>query len=93
MRRFRPNVVVSGLAAFAEDELGRFRIGDIWFCAVKPCARCVMVTVDPETGASGKEPLATLAGYRKREAGVLFGVNSIHEGTGSLAIGDWLLAD
>ena len=35
---------------------------------MKPCARCVVTTIDQETGISNiKEPLKTLATYRKAE--------------------------
>ncbi len=75
MKRFRPNFVFTGGAPFEEDEWKNFKIGKNRFAAVKPCARCVLTTVDPETGIKGKEPLATLATYRKRENKILFGQN------------------
>src|SRR5207244_762191 len=59
MTRFRPNVVVSGAPAWAEDGWvgGRLRIGEVDFRAPKPSDRCVMTTQDQETGEKGKEPL------------------------------------
>jgi uncharacterized protein YcbX len=77
MTRFRPNVVVAGAAPFAEDEWRLVRIGEVTFRVAKPCGRCVLTTVDPLTAASGREPLATLARYRKRDGKVWFGVNLI----------------
>lgn len=78
MNRFRPNLVISGTSPHAEDHWSRFRIGAVRFRAVKPCARCVMTTVDPERGSSsGKEPLKTLATYRTFGNRVLFGQNVI----------------
>jgi hypothetical protein len=63
--RFRPNLVVAGSEAFAEDSWQKVRIGAAVFRATKPCARCVVTTVDQALGVfSGKEPLKTLAGYR-----------------------------
>lgn len=88
MNRFRPNVVVTGTAPFEEDGWRRIRIGAMHFRAVKPCARCVTTTVDQETGAAGKEPLRTLARFRKRNGKVLFGQNLIPEGPGTLRVGD-----
>jgi len=68
MRRFRPNLVIAGSAPYAEDGWRRIRIGALTFQVVKPCSRCVVTTVDPDTGlAEGPEPLRTLATYRRRD--------------------------
>jgi uncharacterized protein len=91
MNRFRPNLVIAGGPAFAEDALTDFRIGDIRFRAVKPCDRCVVTTTDQDTAERGHEPLRTLAGYRKRHGKVLFGQNVVHQGTGRLRVGAPLL--
>lgn len=90
MRRFRPNIVVSGVPAYAEDDWQRVRLGDIPFDVVKPCARCVMTTVDPSRGEilDPLEPLATLATYRRVEGKVMFAQNVIHRATGVLRVGD-----
>ncbi len=65
MNRFRPNLVVAGSDAFAEDHWQRISIGEAEFRVVKPCARCVIPTVDQSTGRfTGKEPLKTLARLR-----------------------------
>jgi uncharacterized protein YcbX len=77
MQRFRPNVVVAGAPAWAEDRWRRIRIGSVVFRAVKGCDRCVLTTIDPETAERGKEPIATLARYRKWDGKVWFGVNLI----------------
>ncbi len=89
MRRFRPNLVISGSDAFAEDTWARIRIGTVEFAVVKPCARCVLTTVDPERGDfAGKEPLRTLATYRRDGDKVLFGQNLIPRGDGMVRVGD-----
>jgi uncharacterized protein YcbX len=92
MNRFRPNLVVTGCAAFAEDAWPRFRIGAIEFRAAGPCVRCTVTTTDQLTGQRGKEPLRTLAAYRRTAADstdVNFGQNLVHETkTGTLRIGD-----
>ncbi|MBV6522637.1 MAG: putative protein YcbX [Gemmatimonadaceae bacterium] len=90
MNRFRPNVVVSGARPFAEDGWTSIRIGDVTFEVAKPCARCVTTTVDQATGETGVEPLRTLATYRRRGAGVLFGQNIAHHAPGVLRLGDVL---
>jgi len=88
MRRFRPNLVVTGTPPHAEDGWRRFRIGDLGFRAVKPCSRCVITTRDPDTGVAGKEPLAELARYRLQDGKVMFGMNVIPDREGEIAVGD-----
>lgn len=88
MLRFRPNLVVQGATPHAEDTWRRIRIGTVDCDVVKPCARCVVTTVDPATAVAGKEPLRTLAGYRRWNGKTWFGQNVIHRGTGRLAEGD-----
>lgn len=106
MRRFRTNLVVSGSDAFAEDNWQRIRVGSAVFRITKPCARCVITTVDPKRGEfDGKEPLKTLATFRMAkhvmpdrldalglaETAVLFGTNLIPENPGvTINVGDEL---
>jgi uncharacterized protein YcbX len=88
MNRFRPNIVVSGCEAHAEDGWHRVKIGDLPFRVAKPCARCVVTTTDQLTGDRGAEPLRTLATYRLQGREINFGQNLIHEGRGTLRVGD-----
>ncbi|WP_458526094.1 MOSC domain-containing protein [Onishia taeanensis] len=91
MAQFRPNLVVAGSAAFAEDGWQRLRIGEVELGVAEPCARCAMITVDPTTGdfLPGKEPLKTLATYRRDDQGkVVFGQNLVVLKEGRLALGD-----
>jgi uncharacterized protein len=87
MRRFRPNLVVSGAPAFEEDRWKSVRIGTARFSVVKPCARCVLTTLDPATGIAGVEPLKTLSTYRKRNSKIYFGQNLLAM-PGQIAVGD-----
>jgi uncharacterized protein len=75
MDRFRPNFVFGGGKPYEEDEWKKFTIGSNRFLGVKPCARCVLTTVDQETAERGVEPLKTLATYRKRDNKIYFGQN------------------
>ncbi|MDX1660786.1 MAG: MOSC domain-containing protein [Gemmatimonadota bacterium] len=88
MDRFRPNVVARGAGAFDEDGWDRFRIGSIECRVASRCARCSTTTVDQVSGERGKEPLKTLATFRREGDDVFFGVNVVHAGTGTLAVGD-----
>lgn len=89
MLRFRPNVVVDGdLEPFVEDRWQRVRIGDLEYRFAEHCDRCVMTTLDPSTQQGGKEPLRTLARYRRWDHKVWFGVRLIPLAQGWLAVGD-----
>jgi uncharacterized protein YcbX len=88
MDRFRPNLVFSGGEAYAEDQFKQLQIGEVEFQVVKPCARCVMITVDQEKGTKGKEPLATLATYRSQGSKVYFGQNAVALTQGIVRVGD-----
>ncbi|MBD7976549.1 MULTISPECIES: MOSC domain-containing protein [Pseudomonas] len=89
MRRFRPNLVIDGSLPYAEDGWRRIRIGEVEFQVVKPCTRCAITTLDPDTGERSVdlEPLATLQTYRRGEKGVMFGQNLLVEGEGRLEVG------
>jgi len=87
MLRFRPNLVVSGCAAFAEDNWRRIKIGDLTMRVVKPCSRCVIPTIDTRSAVKGVEPLRTLLTYRKRDNKIYFGQNIIAEGRGEIDVG------
>lgn len=91
MNRFRPNIVFTGGAPYAEDNFDRMSINDIDFYGVKLCARCVMTTIDQDTLAKGKEPLKTLAGYRRKATKILFGQNVVNDGDGVINVGDELI--
>ncbi len=87
--RFRPNIVVDDCDPYDEDRWSRIRIDDCLFKASGPCTRCVITTLDPQTGQrDSKEPLHTLAQYRKAEEGVLFGHNYTNESkSGTIEVG------
>lgn len=99
MNRFRPNFVVQGSEPFEEDTWRELRIGVNTFYGAKPCARCVITTVDPATGEMApKEPLKTIAEYRggtlDGKRGAFFGQNLIAEAeTGRVSVGDRVEVD
>jgi uncharacterized protein len=88
MNRFRPNLVVAGGAPYDEDSWTDLEIGEIRLRVVKPCGRCLVTTTDQATGERGKEPLRTLATYRRQGGEVMFGQNVLHQGQGRLRVGD-----
>jgi uncharacterized protein YcbX len=89
MLRFRPNLVIEGSEAYAEDGWKRIRIGDVEFRVVKSCSRCILTTIDPQTGerSGDREPLATLQKYRAEEDGAMFGQNLVNDSNGLLEVG------
>lgn len=90
MNRFRPNLVVSGGEPFFEDQLKEFSIGEVRFKVVKPCARCMVTTIDQKTLLRSHEPLKTLARYRKFEQKILFGVYALVMNEGRISVGQEL---
>lgn len=92
MRRFRPNIVVSGCDAFAEDSWSKIQIGETVLRVVKPCSRCVIPSIDPDSGIRGEEPTRTLKTFRRGACGrndnkLYFGQNVIAESTGKFEVG------
>ena len=90
--RFRPSFVVNGCDAFAEDTWKNLRVGTVNFRTGGPCARCIVTTTNQLTAERGKEPLRTLAMYRRDAedpTDVNFGQNLIHETkSGTVRVGD-----
>ncbi|TQI79963.1 hypothetical protein FHU10_5187 [Serratia fonticola] len=93
LEQFRPNLVVTGCEAWAEDSWQVIRVGDVMFDLVKPCSRCVLTTVSPERGRKhpSGEPLSTLQKFRTADNGdVDFGQNMIARNSGIIRVGDRL---
>ena len=90
MNRFRPNIVVRGAAPYAEDGWRTIAIGETTLRWIKPCTRCVATTTDQQTGErSSREPLFTLARYRRFGAEVVFGHYLVADTWGDrLRVGD-----
>lgn len=91
MERFRSNIIIDGLEAFAEDKIVEVQIGDAVFTNPKLCSRCLIVTQDVETGnVVSKETLKVLSEYRKvgPKNGVMFGLNLTPSKLGAIRLGD-----
>ncbi len=91
MDQFRTNLVIDNTEPFAEDSWKRIRIGEVEFESVKPCERCILTTVDVETGKlrENKEPLKTLSQFRALpEGNVYFGQNLVALNEGMIRAGD-----
>ena len=88
MDRFRPNLVLRGCEPYGEDRLDRIRVGQVELVGMTLCERCPLPTTNQQTAERGKEPLRTLATYRRMPGGVMFGRNFNHAGTGVIRLGD-----
>lgn len=91
MERFRSNIIVDGLEAYAEDKIVEVQIGEAVFTNPKLCARCPVVTQDVDTGrVVSKETLKVLSEYRKvgPKNGVMFGLNLTPSKLGKIRLGD-----
>jgi uncharacterized protein YcbX len=95
MARFRPNLVVGGAPAWAEDGWTALAIGAgeaaSTYRVAKACDRCIVTTTDQTTGerALDGEPLVTLGRFHRDARGrILFGQNVIPDGPGVVRVGD-----
>lgn len=88
VRRFRPNLVVRGAPAWAEDDWRLLRVGALPIRLPTACARCNVPSIDPDLALPTQEPLRTLATFRKRNHEVYFGMNGIPDAVGELRVGD-----
>lgn len=92
IEQFRPNLLVTGTAAWEEDTWKVIRIGEVVFDVAKPCSRCIFTTVSPERGQKhpGGEPLRTLQTFRTAldNGDVDFGQNLIARNSGVVRVGD-----
>lgn len=93
MDQFRPNLVLSGGAPFAEDAAPYLRMGEVTLRNAGKSDRCIVTTTHQLTGERGKEPLRTLARFRRDPAldptAVYFGTNFINESKcGTIHVGD-----
>lgn len=91
MDRFRSNIVAETENPFEEDNWKTITIGKLQFAVVKPCSRCIIPTINQQTGDRNelREPLRTLGTFRQfGEQGVMFGENMIPESSGTISVGD-----
>ena len=102
MERFRPNIVLSDLEANDEDHLDELQVttasGEVRLRAVKPCPRCPIPNIDPQTGISSPEVGDALQVYRRNarvKGAASFGMNLVllHGQSQVLRIGQQVAAN
>ncbi len=85
INRFRANIIVSGINAHAEDDWQNISINDVEYKAVKKCSRCIIPSINQETGKQDQvKMLSVLNKYRKQDKKIKFGQNLIFKNTGSI---------
>ena len=79
MERFRPNLVLTGLAPWAEDHIDTLTVGPVTLRLVKPCMRCTIPSVDQQSGEPSTDPAPVLRQFRfdRTLRGILFGENAV----------------
>jgi uncharacterized protein len=85
--RFRPNIIIDGCPAHAEDDWHRIAIGDIEIQLAKPCSRCVIPSIDQHSSEKHPTILKALASYRRSENKIFFGQNGLHSQNGVIRQG------
>ncbi len=93
MDRFRPNIVIDCDKPWEEDGWGSVQIGDVILDLVKPCARCIMTSINQNTGEKHKKTALTALknlhpSTDPDNPGVLFGWNAVVRNRGELSVGD-----
>ena len=91
MDRFRANIILDTKIGHEEEEIDKFTLSGVKFRMIKPCARCQVITIDQKNATTSKEPLKTLATYRKRANNIYFGMNAVCLEEGIVNVGDELV--
>lgn len=88
MLQFRPSIVIKTNIPFVEDSFLEFKINQISFRVAKPCARCIVPSINLLDGSKNSKILEVLSSFRKQNNKILFGQNFLHKGTGKIRIGN-----
>lgn len=88
MDRFRPNIVLTDSIEYEEESLDKFHINELRWRMIKPCARCIMTTINQKTAKKLVEPLKTLSTYKKVGNKIYFGMNAVNLDRGWIKIGN-----
>ncbi len=91
MDRFRPNIVIDGNQPWAEDNWTDITINNITLSLLKPCSRCIMPSINPQTGEKQMQVNQTLQAHRRRERETYFGQNAVYDRLGTIELGDSVL--
>ena len=85
-RRFRANIVISGLEAHDEDRVEQLEVQELPGLSLvpcKPCTRCPIPDIDPDTAVAGVAVGQAMGRYRQDtrvDGAITFGMNAIVQG-------------
>ncbi|WOJ92286.1 MOSC domain-containing protein [Congregibacter variabilis] len=88
MDRFRPNLVIRGAQPYAEDSWRQLRVGSTTLAIVKPCSRCAIPAINQQTAEQDPDINRVLAGYRRQDGVIYFGMNAVVTAGEDFAVGD-----
>ncbi len=91
MDRFRPNIVIDGNPPWAEDSWKDITINTIRLSLLKPCSRCIMPSINPQSGEKQMQVNQALQAHRRRDRETFFGQNAVYDRLGTIQIGDSVL--
>jgi uncharacterized protein YcbX len=87
LERFRPNLVAADAKPYEEDAWTDIQVGALTLRNHEPCARCMMVNLEPNSAELSLEPLRSLAQYRRVGKLVNFGIHLHALSVGELEVG------
>ena len=93
--RFRPNFLLAGCDPHQEDTWigNHIQVGkELRLQIVARDPRCVMTTLDPQTGERNLDTLRLILSYRPSTQAAYFGIYGVVEQPGTVAIGDEIAA-
>lgn len=74
-QNFRPNIVISNTAVFAEIDWVGMLTDTVAMKVVKPCERCVIPSINPKTAERERSILTVLIEHCRRDKKIYFGQN------------------
>ena len=86
VRRFRPNIVIAGIESHDEDRVEQFdllELPGLTLRPCKPCTRCPIPDIDPDTAVPGHAVGQSIQGYRqdpRMDGAITFGMNTVVQG-------------
>jgi uncharacterized protein YcbX len=76
MLHFRPNIVIRGTTPNEEYDWESIQINETIFSSFKPCARCQIISIYPESSEINEEILPMMAKKFNRGKKIIFGINA-----------------
>ena len=88
---FRPNILLKGSLPNEEFNWDYIKVNGYIFNSFKPCARCQVISIDPEKQKLNNEILPLMAKKYQKDKKIVFGLNACletNEVNGEIKVGD-----